>query len=462
MQDSLDLLGIWWDPAYPQNKVPGRMIWGPVEGGALHLVGSLDPGYLEDDWYPDQELRPQIPEIHGEADDGVRYTLVSAIHNRLRPAGLLEQPYESFTFSLMLGGPDWVSNAMSDSFLGLSIGIKYLDTWIDKTGLTLTHNNRSDFRDKTINSQHLDDTNFTADGIAIKLRQTVQTERNQSSIRFREVWFLDLAPERANSIADLLKSASYLQDLVSLAADDYAEFTDASVIYPTEIPLPNGEVKCEPSRYKLYFQPRNTSTKTKQLMSAELYFTFADIGGAAGLANWFTVAKEYALVLDRAMEPFYNKHLSLEDQQLSSCVSLEMFYKVLHKVKKGKGPNYECMVTGVFKFIGDDLASEIVPTYRAEWATETRRIRNDLAHSRDLPPPRDRVKWLWVLWQQAFWVTIIAIMKEAKFAEPVLQKIMKHRKIVWLASEYRATAKAMLDTKPTDPSPQGREVHDCD
>lgn len=297
MPSSIELTGEWLLPGSSDHVVTGTASWNSASGGELVVLGSLSASTPAVDplrWQEsDDKLREgQIGAIFGRVG-GRELTLMNATpigRTVSRPSGQLSERYHFMTFR----EGSHLPNAGSASFLNLSISLKHLATWIGRTALAYTHSERGADGDRwqAITASELPTIEFTTSAGPAKFWHALEVPmRLYREEGFEEDWRLEVTgaiPLRVDAFLDV---ASDLQDLVSLASNDCAEFGPAYVNHSeVRIRTPTGE-DSEYLSAMQYFVPWSNKSRVEPLVhQSELLFTFDDLGGATGVSDWCSAA----------------------------------------------------------------------------------------------------------------------------------------------------------------------------
>lgn len=436
MPSRVDVTGEWFLPGASDHVATGTLSWNSTSGGELVIVGSLSPSTPAVDpmkWQAsDDELRiEQVAEIFGRVG-GREVTLMNATQvgrTVSRPSGQLSERYQVMTF---LEGSH-LSNASSTSFVDLSISLKHLATWIGRTALAYSHSERGADGDswQAITASDLPAIEFSTPTGQASFWHVVEVPmRRYQAEGFEEDWRLAVRGNAPTPLDGLLDVASDLQDLVSLASNDCAEFGPAHLTHP-EVRIRS--MAGEDSEYLStvqYFAPWSNKSKAERRMhQSELLFTFDDIGGESGLRDWCGTAARYRSQLGKLLGTRYNEHMYLEDRLLNACVALESFDKARRpETADDRRVSYVSRVKACVELVGASCL-KFLPDDTDEWGRVVKDRRHELAHrGRASRPDDDRGHW--TLWQQVFWLVALCLLKEAGVTDVVLDKVAA-RSSVW-------------------------------
>lgn len=435
MPSSVELTGEWLLPGVPDHVVTGTVTWNSVSGGELVVIGPLVPSTPAIDPHichiSDDELHEgQIAAIFGRGD-GRNLTLIDATRvgrTINRPSGQVSERYH---FMTLLEG-SLLPNAGSAEFVGLSVSLRHLATWIGRTAFSYSHSetNLGDENWRTITASDLPAIEFSTPVGPAKFWHALERREHQyHKGGFEEDWRLEVTGDVPLRVDALLGVAGDLQDLVSLASGDCAEFGPAYLTHPdVRIRKFSGETIEHLSPMQYFVPWSNRSRVEPGVNQSDLLFTFDDLGGGTGVSSWCEAAAKYRLQLGTLLGTRYNEHMYLEDRLLNACVLLESFDKERRpKTATDKPITYADRVRACVDLVGPSCFSFLPDDVKA-WRKVVKDQRLELAHrGRSLRLNDDHGHW--ILWQQVFWLLACCILKEANAPKVVFDKIAKHRSV---------------------------------
>lgn len=447
MTEPFDLQGRWWLPEHEDHKVFGTFRWDPATGGVLELQGELRPVVLKDNVLADGSVQKyrdratstekQYPVIRGQMERQA-YTLLDAFRLSVREV-TLEDSIERVHVNRLLEGAwfDYPDELDGDR---LVIDLRHLTGWVNQSSLSTDHPRHDDG----------DDDRFSI--VTARTLPTLKVQHGHTSVRFfqslsergdhihdlgiAQRWSLSLVREEPRPLAEFMDTASDIQDLVSIAVGQTANFDKVCLQHPA---LPKLSLAGTPlgnwrEDITYYAQWSNRSEPCDPVKRHDMYFTLDDLGGMDGVGRWLAVAERYRTELSRVMATRYSATMFLEDRIMNVSAALDSF----DKVRRGTGDervNYVDRITECINLAGEPFTGLIQQDGR-EWAKSVKETRHDLAHHRE----RFRLNGSvgeHLQSEQLFWLFTLCMLRLADAPTAVLDGIAKHGQVRWLAGQAR-------------------------
>ena len=292
-----EVSGYFWLPDAKENRIAGILKFDPEEGGSLSLIGMLTS---KEELFS-EEVR-SVNVIQGETDKK-EYTLEGCriVHQSLQAfRGVGRQ---RLSVARIVEGA-WYDDKDPIELDRLYIDYTYISEWTGLNGIVASRlpSSRTAPTRQSLKFTELD--GYTC-RLPRKGHLTLNhhvyrpfggrgnqhfTQRITASFDFEDVIRLDTA----------LETASDLQDLLSFANDRVVAFEAVRFGHPNLVHgLANGDRHRLDARLYTRWRARSVVSKTKTHTDHDMCFTFAQLGGMAGIGKWLWAAKRFRSQLDR-------------------------------------------------------------------------------------------------------------------------------------------------------------------
>lgn len=229
------------------------------------------------------------------------------------------------------------------------------------------------------------------------------------------------------TLEDVLDVASDLQDLVSIGTNRTAAYEHVH-LYDSDIGL--GSKKdgryAPPAKLFLPWLAQPDADKSAPHQS-DMAFTFEDINGMNGLANWLTAAAKYRSMLGHVMTTRYVKML----------VDVKLIFRIaalngLFREWKGYECNLRTVLTKLTALAGDPFA-ELVHDIDA-WCERATKERTNLAHHYGRPAHSNSADMYFTA-ESAYWLFVLCMLRLAEAPEAVFDRVVTCPQFKWLSGQ---------------------------
>ncbi|MCO1616774.1 hypothetical protein M8C11_18840 [Micromonospora sp. CPM1] len=410
--------GNFWLPETPDRKVGGVLEFHPGEGGKLSLIGELS-----EPWSSRAESRTS-GRIVGQS--GSKYLTLDncfqTYHQMGSGLGL-----EEFRVGKIFHGALYAKDEET-VFDRLSVDLRYLFEWIGWSGLQEEHgqDESTSLPKSTISVTKLEPLKAQlADGVEVTIAHGIGytgKKKARSLTQGARVAF-DFGSPR--SLEEVGAYATAVQDLVSIATDEVAEFDEFQLSHPDfEDSLPSGTTYRQ--YVDFYVEWRARSFSTKDLNPHRMPFSFDAIGGLAGVVEWLNQTADLRPLLNRVMGTRYPKRMYADDRFFNRCAALEGLHRLVKGTKNTKfgrrldelsawaGPPFE-------RLVGDVSA----------WRDLVRDERDDHAHHLSSALGATGAS-RYYLADSAYWLFVFCLLRRCNYPEEVFASIEKCASVEWL------------------------------
>jgi hypothetical protein len=444
--------GRWWDPASDAHKVPGILTFSPEAGAELTLLESLT-GMMDGAERTSSEglttlslteealdRSGRYARLHGEAG-GALFTLEDCIRVSSSNAFLRGMGTETIRPNQVIRGALFEHGEALEA-TGVSFGLQYLSQWLEESGISMEMAWRQDRepldddtpRFKLEGREKEDRLVVLGDGAAVALKHRIGTSGDSLSARSitqEFQWRVD-APGKV-PFNDLIDVASDIQDLVSIAINRTSAFDYMRFWHP-DVFRQHGEGERMPEAIDLFVRwNAEPEDEPAPVHPYDLLFSFAQLGGIAGVGRWLDAARQHRSALGRVMATRYAKDMFVSDRVLNCAAALESFDR---SCTGFKNTHFKTRLERCASLAGspfENLVGDI-----DTWAEAVRWDRDDIAHHYGRRP-RDDVGPQYYLWLSLYFLFVLCMLRASRAPEDVFKRVMEHRQYRWLIPRIGAS-----------------------
>lgn len=425
----LDLEGLFWRVEAPEHQIPGRLRFGPTDGGILSLIkpfrfrtidgtnGSLDDSMAE----------------RSDDRDGVRFLGTSGAHlltldqfyltgSSLKSGRMIQLRYR---VSTILIGAYFEKDELLNFGL-VRVQLANLAQWVGCSGLSIDLDSKEN--------------PWRVDGVRIRYKSLppIEADTNDGSIAVTFPWGWET--DRFSKIMVEHKCAV-----------EYRFLEPQSVLRVMEVCLslrslvticvhsPTAIIGSELTRLgadrpiNLYTQwigsgsPRERNIVQRPMMM----FSFEDIGGVRGIRAWLNSSNRYAVVIDLLMSNWYAPPLYQEQRYFNAIVAVETLIRIQRteqNINLGKSlADLAREIEGLFEeLVGDVL----------KWSKTVVQMWDHYVIHPGLRRSSDGAT-LYRLSESIYVLVVLTLFRECGVSIDSLEKIRSHQHFGWLAKELR-------------------------
>jgi hypothetical protein len=268
--EPIDVMGYFWLPDRPAERVPGRLAFSTTEGGSLTLIDEL------------AGKQTQLMRVLGEAE-GVGYTLEDCLM-ALRSLGQGKQVLR--VQRLIIGafyGKDEPVEADR-----VSVQLANLPYWVQSAGFAdAMHPDREEADGRwVISSDRIGPFSVPIGQGTLRLEQT----RGSGGDGITSLWLAQGAQFHAEfngvlPLVEITDLVSDLQDLVSIGTDRSAALERLFLWHPDFSIDRGGRPRRQPIEYLAEWNAQ-PDEKKRPPTEYDMAFTFAELGGMDGVVRW--------------------------------------------------------------------------------------------------------------------------------------------------------------------------------
>ncbi|MEI2731178.1 MAG: hypothetical protein V9G08_04075 [Dermatophilaceae bacterium] len=441
MTEKLDLRGRWWLPDHEEHQVFGQLTWSAEDGGTLHLHDQLQPVVWLDNLLADgsvqkyrsdrREFQRSYPIILGKVGNRA-YTLLDSFRLRAREYDI-ENRTEKVHINSFLEGA-WFDDPDDLRADRVVIDMRHLTGWIDHPGLEVDWASADEGSADifaVVTARMLPAFTTEHNGLTVLLAQGLRgTGDHVHDLGVAQWWSLRLRKSEPEPLDTFVDAASDFQDLVSIAVGRTAQF-DKVVLHHPEVPLlsmggtPIRELRGD---ITYYIRWSNRSAPCDPVKRNDMYFSFDELDGIAGVGRWLAVAADYRTELGRVMATRYREAMFIEDRIMNVSAALDSFDK--HRRANGKWIRYSVRLKHCVDLAGQPFLDLIVID-PDQWVERAATARNDLAHHRE-QLRADGTVGDHLLAEQLFWLFTLCMLRLSEAPMAVYESVGKHPQVRWL------------------------------
>lgn len=448
--ERLDVSGEWWLPQRPDLKVTGRLLFHPESGVELRLIGSFR-GMQKSGEPSTRDGVTTVVVTEASLEKAGRY---DRVHGVAGSTAYTLDDCQRASFRTLLGGQETESIRASRLYTdvlfdseeppqatGVEFSLSRLEEWIGASGF------RESF---TVN-----DGQPVTDGPSIVLeahqrprqeattldgRQVVVTHRvgaTGDGVRLRSLtqsFCLRVDTGALTSVDSLLDVASDVQDIVSIGLGRSSEFLMLRFFHPDlDQPLGRGP-RAVPGAFGMLARwiVRDAYPPDERMHQDNMWFTFDQLGGAAGLARWLDTTAVYRGCLGRAMATIYSDSMYVSDRLLNCAAALESFdrRRTGYVNTKFKGRLQRCC-----DFVGQEYLAVIHDV--VAWSERVRVERDDVAHHFERGISVTATEDQYFLARSLYVLFVICLLKESRAPAEVVSSVLTHADVRRVHKEIR-------------------------
>ncbi|MCM2420224.1 hypothetical protein [Streptomyces sp. RKAG293] len=427
-----EIKGQWWLPSDHGNEVSGTLSYHPDTGSELHLIGTFNP--------------PEMPMGVRMAGDGI----YSRIHGRadrkdFTLEGCFQTNYtgdiETISVQQIFRGI-WFTEDDEPSADGVMVDMRYLTQWVGNRGITSERHTPekvaegSPYASLKVQQQPTRSVALS-NGLTIKLGHRIELPPHtgtEQSFRERYEWHLEF--NELIPTSEAIEHVSDLQDLVSIATGRVAEYDQLSFRHPGDVADSDGKDRRIQIDFFAEWIARNTSKKPGIRHAAEMVFTFDELGGIGGIANWMESMSRHRDTLGRVMASRYRVGLFVEDRLFHRAVAIEAFGRNRignRNVKLSGALEHCCRLAGdpFVELVGDTDA----------WSRIVKSNRDDIGHHLGKRPNQGGGSKHFLA-ESLYWLYVVCALRESSAPTAVFERIKKNSEWAWLGPKVRAVVQA--------------------
>lgn len=297
----LDLEGVFWPAANPDDRTAGRLTFDVSAGGQLDLIGSFG----------------SIDRIFAEQDEPLRILGIGGkrlltLDDCMKAGSTFETPgiyRERYRPGIILSGAHFDAGEELN-FSAVAVQLRHLSHWIERSGVVLEMTEDAAAHEITeIRLTHTPiDMATTATALGqLELGFTWSLRGDhivESTIE--QGCYLRMQPPDVLSLDELVKACMALQHLVTLGVDASAPITSVSLWHPDVAhTLPSGRIVKDTIDVYAQLQGGDVPSDDRHRLVHDMLFTFSDLGGLAGVARWIEVASKFESVVGALLSHRY-------------------------------------------------------------------------------------------------------------------------------------------------------------
>lgn len=414
--EELDIDGLFWPEEEPENQLAGRLRFDVQNGARLSLIGAFDG--LEQLGTMGE---PRC--IHGVAGKRL-LTFADCRRGRqsLETPGFAREQY--YVPSVLSGGH--LSRSRLDGFKSVSVRLRHLERWVGQTGMTIQYDYSEEgraLRRFALDFEPPHTVEIKMDQDILELRFPYELTHDQFDPTIRQFAAIAVQFHEPVSLEEAIVPCASIQDLVTIGLDSPSVITRVSLTH-SEVKrnMADGRVVPDPMELHTRFRSRQIVQDEHNPHPATMLFTFDDIGGLEGVAQWLNVARRFSPVVGTLLAHQYLPTIHVENRFLNSVVALE----ALERIRTQKQDldfrtalRHAAEYTGT---IGSDLVGSV-----EQWANEVRDVRVRNVVHRGLYEDIDFAR-MYELSESIYILTVINLLQECNVEPSTLSSIQNHER----------------------------------
>lgn len=448
--------GLFWLPEEPDRRVAGHLRLDRDAGGELVLIGKFgDPSDFTDDDEP--ERYPRILGVAGKRT----FTLEDCLIINSTFMSVSGESRRLVIARALIGAHFGHDEELR--FTAIAVETNHLHEWVGRSGLE--------------RSMQTEGNRLTGAQLNYKLPDTesVEIENGQLSLGFTYAWsgddlkrtvldqgsFLKLdMQEMVDLDGDLMEFVGAVRDLITIGVDSPSETSAIHLWHPDLIDNLDGQ---EVQRsINLWFKRGGNAKIKERILQHQMLFSYRQVGGISGIANWLSVYQRYRPVLGALMGSRYVNNMFTENRFQNMVNAAETFHRLRfsnqlrpkreyrafrrslveyvpeehrswlsEQLQFGNEPRLKTRLKEMAEYAGTPFAVLVADTEK--WCETVKAIRNRLTHrDKDSSAVADSTTLYW-LSESAFFLVVLCLLKECSFGGEVSEGIINNQRFQWTA-----------------------------
>lgn len=307
--ESFEYMGYWWIPGRSENKVSGRLSFGPTSGGSLELR-------LEERFHTTQFEGGMYPLILGVAN-ATEYTLTNCMiidgyRSQTRHFSAQERV---FAVDSIFEGNHF--HSIDDlEFDYLAANYTYLDDWMDQRNFHV--------EDGSIRYEWTEPIILRLVGKSISFGADIAERISRTEVAMKEACWVKVTPATA------LHFRKY-RHLIDIQLPNFLSLATGAPNYPSHVET---EVKKDDAlkQVKVYYMVPGFTNKQRSMPVEHMMFTLEDVKICPSmyLSNWISKAAELQSVYDLYHQSIYSRLMHFHTRFLLLSQALEAYHRNLY------------------------------------------------------------------------------------------------------------------------------------
>jgi hypothetical protein len=414
--EPIDVMGYFWLPERPGERVPGRLTFSTTDGGSLSLIGEL----------AGREV--QSSRVLGEAE-GIVYTLEDCLM-ALTSHG---QGRQVLRVQRMVVGAFYEKDEPIEADR-LSVQLANLPYWAQSAGFAdAMHPDRAEHNGRwVISSDPIEPFSVPIQQGTLRLEQTRGSGGDGiTSLALTQGAYFHAEFNEILPLAEVVDLASDLQDLVSIGTDRSAAFERLVLWHPDLSIERGGRPRRQPFEYLAEWNARPDEKKHPPT-NYSMAFTFAELGGMNSVGRWLAVASKYRTMLSNVMSTKYERRMFVQDRLLDRVAALEGF----HRAWRAGDQSLLGRLTELADLAGrpfEELVGDV-----SGWCLRAKDERHNVAHHKGRSVHQSSGDVLFTA-EAAYWLFVLCMLRLMPAPSAVFDHIIRCPRFEWVKEGLRGT-----------------------
>jgi hypothetical protein len=414
--EPIDVMGYFWLPDRPEERVPGRLAFNTADGGSLSLIGEL------------VGREAQSSRVLGEAE-GAAYTLEDCLM-ALTSHG---QGKQVLHVQRLVVGAFYEKDEPIEADR-VSVQLTNLPYWAQSAGFAdAMHPDREEHGGRWVISSN------PIEPFSVPIRQgTLRLEQTRgsagdgvTSLTLTQGAYFHGEFNGTLPLDDVVDLTSDLQDLVSIGADRSAAFERFALWHPDFSVERGGRPRRQPVEYLAEWNAQ-PDRKKHPPTEYDMAFTFAELGGMDGVASWLAVASKYRTMLSHVMNTRYERRMFVQDRLLDRVAALEGFHRAWKAGRKSLLTRLEELID-LAGLPFEELVGDV-----SDWCRRAKDERNNVAHHKGRSVHQSGGDVLFTA-EAAYWLFVLCMLRLMPAPSAVFDHIIRCPRFEWVKEGLRGT-----------------------
>lgn len=423
--DSLDVEGVFHSVADPDREIAGRLTFNPVEGGRLRLIGHSF------DIMPIGLGISEAVRFNGTTTsdsytlDGCYPTANSYRFDRL--------PDVVFYVPLIVSTLLFEKDEPLD-FSSIQVSLRHLEPWIMSKRISHASFSSagSDQQDdslgySSVSAQHPPVDSSQLDGGELSLCFAYDILGDEfTSMTLSQRAIVEFVPTRPLDLHELLEVTGPIQQILTIAADNPAVYTDIRFEHPDLANFREEDPTID-DHAKLFTRMRGTGLggDTAGVAPDKMLFSYADIGGIDGLVRWIRLAKRYRVVLNPLLGHKYQTASFVGNRLGDATGAADSFYLIRYGAEPGAAKSLRRRLVALAQRAGSTFCR--IVGNPEDWATHVKNARTEIVHAGERDNPRYDDQAYGAFARSVYLVLVLCFLRELEVSEQVINRAIATR-----------------------------------
>jgi len=461
--ENIDVEGHFWPVGHPENQVAGRLRFDERRGVELDLIGSF---HSFEEMFAEESAKEH--RILGLIDGGKYVTLERCFQTNSRLEGFSDVRRQSFSAQHLLHGAHFEPDEPAE-FTSITVDTDYLSHWVQRSEIRTeidpsVPGSRSIRLDLSVPEKESFDLNLGT--LSLGFHWKTEGDR-RASMKLSHGCIFTREFDSVTPLRDVLRFGRAIQDLVTIGTDVPVLQSSVELKHPDIAhTFEDGTRTYLPIRF--FAQPSAKIERSPKPPDARrMIFSYDQIGGIKGVAEWLSVRDRYRQVLGTLLSFRYSP-MYMENKFQNCLQAAETFHRIRFSNELEPKADFKSRKRKVVSYIPlrtqrewvkksleyaneprlrqrlEEMVAFADPPFSslvgdpAAWAKRVTDQRNTLVH---LDPRRSGADveggTLYFLAESAYFLVVLCLLRECGVPDDTIRQIEKNERFQFIAEHVK-------------------------